>query len=68
VSDSSAKIAEYLISARGYCDPHPGLTRAQLLLEMERSRRTLDYVLGLLDPKASEAYKERMLELAECED
>jgi hypothetical protein len=39
------KIIEYLISARGYCDPHPDLTKAQLLFEMERARRTLDYVI-----------------------
>jgi hypothetical protein len=34
---------------------------------MERSKRTLDYVLGLLE-KRTAAYTEKMLELAECED
>lgn len=39
------KLLEYVRSARDYCNPHPGLTRAQLLFEMERARRTLDYLL-----------------------
>lgn len=39
------KIMEYLRSARGYCDPHPDLTKAQLLFEMARAKRTIDYVL-----------------------
>jgi hypothetical protein len=67
VSDSSAKIVEYLRSARDYCDPHPDLTKAQLLFEMERSKRTLEYVLGLMETRTA-AYTEKMLELAECED
>lgn len=39
------KIVEYLRSARDYCDPHPRLTKAQLLFEMERARGTIEYVL-----------------------
>jgi hypothetical protein len=39
------KLVEYLRSAADYCDPHPGLTKAQLLLEMERARLTIQYVI-----------------------
>jgi hypothetical protein len=42
------KLIEYLRSARDYCSPHPDLTKAQLLFEMERARRTLDYVIAQL--------------------
>ena len=45
-----AKLNEYLRSVRDYCDPHPGLTKAQLLFEMERARRTLDYILQSMHP------------------
>jgi hypothetical protein len=64
---SEAKLVEYLRSARAYCDPHPDLTKEQLLLEMERSRATIDAVLRMLETRTS-AYTEKMLELAECED
>ena len=40
------KLIEYLRSAREYCSPHPDLDNAQLLFEMERARRTLDYVIN----------------------
>jgi hypothetical protein len=42
------KLTEYLRSARDYCSPHPGLTKAQLLFEMERAKRTIDYVLTIV--------------------
>jgi len=44
-------LIDHLKSARDYCDPHPDLTRAQLLFEMERAKRTLDYVIGQLAPE-----------------
>jgi hypothetical protein len=34
---------------------------------MERSKRTIDAVLRMLETRAA-AYTEKMLELAECED
>jgi hypothetical protein len=40
------KIVEYLRSAADYCDPHQGLTKAQLLFEMERARSTIEYVIS----------------------
>jgi hypothetical protein len=41
-------VVEYLKGARDYADPNPGLTREQLLHEMERIKGTLDHVIYLL--------------------
>jgi len=41
-------IVEYLRGARDYADPNPGLSREQLLQEMERIRKSLDHVIWLL--------------------
>jgi hypothetical protein len=44
---------QLLRSAQDYCTPHPGLSKAQLLFEMERARRTIEYVRELLSSPAS---------------